>query len=288
MANRYAFESVSKSFQDFMENQIAFGGKAMVLCGDFRQVLPVVKRVSKAEQIVASISRKVNNQFQMLIASIFPNMINYVNDENYMVDRAIITPKNVDVDKINRILILKFPGEEKDYTFQDEFLNSLSPSGLPPHKIVLKIGRHVILLRNVASELGLCNGTRLICRSLHKNFIDADIITGPHKGTRFFLHRMPLKSEDNFGLQFELTRQQFPIRLSFALTIKKSQGQTITNINIFLCNHVFSRGQLYVALSIGVSQNSTKILVKDRNLERQYGVFTRNVIFKDVLLPNRE
>ncbi|XP_073041888.1 uncharacterized protein [Primulina eburnea] len=178
-------------------------------------------------------------------------MLNHVNDENYMVDRAIITPKNVDVDNINQMLILKFPGEEKEYTswdsveddnhnlFQEEFLNSLNPSG-------------------------------------------------PHKGTRFFLHRMPLKSEDNSGLPFELTRRQFPIRLSFALIINKAQGQTIPNIGIFLRNHVFSHGQLYVALSRGVSQDSTKILVKDWNLERQSGVFTRNVVFKEVLLPNRE
>ncbi|XP_073059734.1 uncharacterized protein [Primulina eburnea] len=155
MANRYAFESVSKSFQDIMEIQIVFGGKTMVFGGDFRQVLPVVKRGSKAEQIAASISRStfwhcvkiihlqqnmrsaqdidfsqfllrigdglqhtVNRDFiklpdsiiipwegeqsiQMLIDSVFPNMINHVNDEKYMVDRAIITPKNVDVDNIN-------------------------------------------------------------------------------------------------------------------------------------------------------------------------------------------
>ncbi|XP_075476559.1 uncharacterized protein LOC142517926 [Primulina tabacum] len=353
MANHYAFESVSKSFQDIMDNHIAFEGKTMVFGGDFRQVLSVVKRGSKAEQIAASISRStfwhcvkiihlqqnmrsaqdidfsqfllrigdglqhtVNRDFiklldsivmpwegeqsiQILIDSVFPNMINHVNDENYMVDRAIITPKNVDVDNINQMLIIKFLGEEKEYTswdsveddnhnlFQEEFLNSLCPSGLPPHKIILKVGSPIMLLRNVAPELGLCNGTRLICRSLGRNFIHAEIITGPHKVTRFFLHRMPLKSEDNSGLPFELTRRQF-LRLSFALTINKAQGQTIPNIGIFLCNHMFSHGQLYVALSRGVSQNSTKILVKDGNLERQYGVFTRNVVFKDVLLPNRE
>ncbi|XP_075489507.1 uncharacterized protein LOC142528350 [Primulina tabacum] len=155
---------------------------------------------------------------QMLIDSVFPNMINHVNDENYMVDRAITTPKNVDVDNINHMLIIKFPGEEKEYTswdsveddnhnlFQEDFLNFVCPSGLPPHKIILKVGSPIMLLRNVAPELGLCNGTRLICRRLGRNFIDADIITGPHKGTRFFLHRMPLKSEDNSGLPFELTR----------------------------------------------------------------------------------
>ncbi|XP_073153208.1 uncharacterized protein [Henckelia pumila] len=296
-----------------MENILPFGGKTMIFGGDFRKVLSVVKRGSKASQIAASISRStfwhcvqiihlqenmrsaqdmefsqfllregdglqhtVNEDFiklpdsiiipwegeqsiHQLIDSVFPNMIDHVNDANYMVGRAIITPKNVDVDTINELLIRKFPGEEREYTswdsvsddnhnlFQEEFLNSLSPSGLPPHRIILKVGSPIMLLRNVAPELGLCNGTILICRNLGRNFIDAEIITDPYK----------------------------------------TQGQTIPNIGIFLRNHVFSNGQLYVALSRGVSQNSTKIFVKDGKLERRSGVYTRNVAFKDVLLPNR-
>ncbi|XP_073152408.1 uncharacterized protein [Henckelia pumila] len=352
MKNRCAFESVSKIFQYIMENQLPFGGKIMVFGGDFRQILPVVKRGTMRDQITASISRSTfwnhvkilqleqnmrsaqDNEFSQfllrigdglqntthgdfielpesiiiswegeqsihqLIDVVFPYMLHHVNDAKYMVGRAIITPKNFDVDKINEMLISKFPGDEIVYTswdnveddnsnlFQEEFLNSLIPSGLPPHRISLKVGCPLMLLRNVAPELGLCNGTRLICRTLGRNFIDAEIITGPHKGMRYFLHRMPLKSEETSGLPFELTRRQFPIRLSFALTINKSQGQTIPNIKIFLRNHVFSHDQLYVALSRGVSQHSTKVLVVDGNLENLNGVYTRNVVYKDVLLPN--
>ncbi|XP_073153790.1 uncharacterized protein [Henckelia pumila] len=225
-------------------------------------------------------------------------MTKNINNANYMVGRAIITQKNVDVDIINDILISKFNGEEKEYVswdsvedvnnnlFQEEFLNSLSPSGLPPHRITLKVGCPIMLLRNVAPELGLCNETRLICRNLGGNFIDGEIITGPHKGTRYFLRRMPLKSEENSGLPFEFTRKKFPIRLSFALTINKSQGQTIPNVGIFLRNHVFSHDQLYVALSRGVSEQTTKILVKDEKIKRQLGVYTKNIVYRDVLLPN--
>ncbi|XP_073151981.1 uncharacterized protein [Henckelia pumila] len=249
MANRYAFESVNKTFQEIMENILPFGGKTMIFGGDFRQVLPVVKRGSAREQIAASISKSTfwnsvnvlhlhqnmrsaeDFEFLQLLLRIGDD---HTNDGNYMVDRAIITSKNVDVDKINEILIAKFPGEEREYLswdiveddnsnlFQEEFLNSLSPSGLPPHRIVLKVGCPIMLLRNVAPELGLCNGTRLICRNLYRNFVDVEIIAGPHKGTRYFLHRMPLKSELDSGLPFELTRKQLPIRLSFALTINKA------------------------------------------------------------------
>ena len=82
-----------------------------------------------------------------------------------------------------------------------------------------------------------------------------------------------------------LKRIQYPVRVSFALTINKSQGQTIPNVGIFLRNHVFSHGQLYVALSRGVSEHTTKILVKNGILGRLEGVFTKNVVYKEALLP---
>ena len=64
-----------------------------------------------------------------------------------------------------------------------------------------------------------------------------------------------------------LSRKQFPVRLSFAITINKSQEQTILNVEIYLPRHVFSHGQLYVALSREVSQNSTKVLIKEGKIE---------------------
>ncbi|KAL0292299.1 UNVERIFIED_CONTAM: hypothetical protein Scaly_2597300 [Sesamum calycinum] len=57
MANRYAFEFVDKTFQDIMKNNLSFGGKIMILGGDFRQILPVVKGGSLSEQIASSLSK---------------------------------------------------------------------------------------------------------------------------------------------------------------------------------------------------------------------------------------
>ena len=45
-------------------------------------------------------------------------------------------------------------------------ITPLTPNGLPPHKLVLKIGAIVILIINLNLQYGLCNGTRLIIKQL--------------------------------------------------------------------------------------------------------------------------
>ena len=88
---------------------------------------------------------------------------------------------------INTLLITKFPGKEivyhsfdktKDPNQQSEhedFINTLTPNGFPPHVLILKPNCPVILLRNIDPSKGLCNGTRLICRRFEKNVIDCEI-----------------------------------------------------------------------------------------------------------------
>ncbi|CAN6679398.1 unnamed protein product [Malus baccata var. baccata] len=233
-----------------------------------------------------------------LVNQVFPDLECDVCDVRYLVERAIITPKNEDADKLNKMIVDKFPGTEHIlYSFdsveddvrnlyQQEFLNSISPGGMPPHQLTLKKGAPIMLLRNIDPKIGLCNGTRLACHGAYNNLIDAEILSGQFAGTRVFLPRISLKTTKSAGLPFEMMRKQFPVKLSFALTINKSQGQTIPNVGIYLPDHVFSHGQLYVALSRGVLMSTTKVLVKKGELHSHEGVFTRNVVYKDILLPS--
>ncbi|KAI2491496.1 helicase [Fragilaria crotonensis] len=50
-------------------------------------------------------------------------------------------------------------------------------------------------------------------------------------------------------LPFVFKRRQFPVQPAYAMTINKSQGQTLRRVGIFLPQGVFAHGQLYVALS---------------------------------------
>jgi len=163
-------------------------------------------------------------------------------------------------------------------------LHTISPGGLPPHNLKVKKGSPLMLLQNIDPKFGLWNGTRLLCHGFYMNMLDVEILTGHHAGNRAFLPRIKHKTTDSAGLPFMLIRKQFPVRLSFTITISKSQGQTIPTVGIYLPRHVFSHGQLYVALSRGVSQTSTKILIKEGHLEGQEDIFTKNVVYKEILL----
>jgi len=230
-----------------------------------------------------------------LIQDVFPALEEHATSAAYMSSRAILSTKNEHVDRLNAMMIERFPGEEKAYHsfdtvvddphnhFPIDFLNSITPNGLPPHELKLKINCPVILLRNLDPNNGLCNGTRLMVRAMQDNAIDAEIVAGQHARKRVFIARLPLSPSDDISLPFKFKRKQFPVRLSFAMTINKSQGQTISNVGIYLPEPVFSHGQLYVGLSRGVSRSTTRILAKPKEDLDPTGKSTKNIVYKDVL-----
>jgi ATP-dependent DNA helicase PIF1 len=128
------------------------------------------------------------------------------------------------------------------------FLHTQTPSGFPPHVLLLKPRTVVMLIRNLNPKKGLCNGTRMIVRDLHTRFITCEIISESHRGDVVFIPRIDIAPSDS-QLPFTLKRRQLPIIPAFAITINKSQGQTYDHVGISLNELVISNGQLYVALS---------------------------------------
>ena len=146
---------------------------------------------------------------------------------------------------------------------------------------MVKINCPVILLRNLDRNNGLCNGTRLMVRAFQDNAIDAEIVGGQHASKKVFIPCIPLSPSDDISLPFKFKRKQFPIRLSFVMTINKSQGQTIPNVGIYLPEPVFSHGQLYVAVSRATSKKGLKLLIEDD--DGKPCSTTRNIVYTEIL-----
>nr|XP_043633213.1 ATP-dependent DNA helicase pif1-like [Erigeron canadensis] len=276
MAKRQAVEAFDRTMQDIIGVRLPFGGKVMVFGGDFRQVLPVIKKGTRAQIVDSSLRMSplwpgitklrlsvnmrartdplfsdfllrvgdgeedmIDGNFiripdemtipytiesetrskEDLISAIFPSIEMNGTSSEYIISRAILSTKNENVDEINDELISRFSGQERIYYSFDEaeddvnnyypveFLISLSVAGLPPHRLRLKIGCPVILLRNIDPSNGLCNRTRLICRGFQRNVIDAEIAVGQHAGKRVFLPRIPMCPSKNDMYPFKLKRK---------------------------------------------------------------------------------
>lgn len=124
------------------------------------------------------------------------------------------------------------------------------------HRVHFKIGCIVVLLRSISPVRGLSHETRLKAISFHSSAIVWSPLHSPEKRVIFpRIELAPSKSTAPFTLRW----RQFPIRLAYAMTIIKSQGQTFDRIGLSLSSPVFTQGQLYVALARVRNQSDVKV-----------------------------
>ena len=225
-------------------------------------------------------------------------MVDHFSDASYFQQRAILSPTHEFVDEVNDYLLSRMPGDDKVYLSSDsilktdgfispgqplystDFLNSIKASGIPNHVLRLKVGVPIMLMRNIDQSAGLCNGTRLITTRLGNHVIEATIMSGRNIGDQVFIPRMLMSPSNTASLSFMFQRRQFPLSVCFAMTINKSQGQSLSRVGLYLRRPVFTHGQLYVAISRVTSKSGLKILSCD--MEGQPLSTTTNVVYKEV------
>jgi len=161
-------------------------------------------------------------------------------------------------------------------------LNSLNESGLPPHEMRLTRNCPVMLLRNLNPAMGLCNGTRMMVKTMHKNHLECELLTGERIGERVLIPKITSTSSKG-KFPFEMSRKQFPVKPCYGMTINKSQGQTIDFVGLDFTDDVFSHGMTYVAFSRARAWEFVKVKVRE---ERENKI--KNIVWKEVLLENEK
>ncbi|KAF1894812.1 hypothetical protein Lal_00028255 [Lupinus albus] len=134
----------------------------------------------------------------------------HYNDEQFLQCRAILASTIDIVYQINEYVLSIIPGDEKEYLSSNsvdmsdvsdievvnvltlEFLNKLSTSSIPNHKIKLKIGTPIMLLRNLDQSDGLCNGTRLIMTQMANHVLEAKIMSVKNVENIIYIPRMSM------------------------------------------------------------------------------------------------
>ena len=179
-------------------------------------------------------------------------------------------------------------GDALKYLPTQEFLNSQTPNGLPPHRLTLSVGSCVVVLRNLTDSL--CNGSRGIVVGLWKNFAKVLIVAGSHEliGRTCLVARIPLETDADHGkIGFVFRRTQLPLRLAYAVTVHRSQGATLKRCGLYFKSHCFAHGMAYVAFSRCGTFDDLDVIVDDDEAlfdpDNPELLHTINVVHKQIL-----
>ncbi|KAG0728702.1 hypothetical protein GWK47_003667 [Chionoecetes opilio] len=103
----------------------------------------------------------------------------------------------------------------------------------------MQTGNFKTLSREQSRDIVVYVTVNLRCKALQSS----------SRGDDFYLPRVPIITQAASGTGFRMRRLQFPIRVAFAMTIRKCQGQTKSYVGVNSPTPVFTHGQLYVSLS---------------------------------------
>lgn len=117
-------------------------------------------------------------------------------------------------------------------------------------RITVKMGSKVMFRRNIDVTLGLVNGTIGTIISITRSFDTNDVEKIKIRlktGFEYEIKRVRVKFTLMDGVY--VVRKQFPLCLSYGITLHKSQGLSLDHVAIDAGNSIFTCGQTYVGLS---------------------------------------
>lgn len=269
------FRSVRKKFK------VPFGGLQLILVGDFLQLPPVSRTTEKAfcfesevwedanihtVQLTEIVRQDSTGDFAKLLSKIRTG--DYTEDDLDLLDTAfgrkfpedgiqpvVLNCTNKNVDYFNQKKLDDLKGEavtiEAEDSGQANYVQFFERNCPAPKYLTLKIGAQVMLLHNIDVEGGLVNGSVGVVEGFNgkvptvrfANGIQCPVV--PHK---WEAKEQVFKEDGSWRMRKAATREQVPLKLAWAITVHKSQGQTIDRV-ILDAGDAFEEGMLYVALS---------------------------------------
>jgi len=218
------------------------------------------------------------------------------NNAEFLSNRIILTPLYKDVRLINHIMLEKFQSigvhmhvvkshDTVTGRYGDvDAANAYSASRFPEHELKLFVGCPIMCLRAFNRQLN--NGDRGIVQSISMYRLGIHMITGSCAGSIVHLPRTRF-TPATASMKMEMTRLQFGVAVAFAITVSKSQSCGFQHVGIWLNDHLFAHGQLYLALSrIHVTSDGTYTLLfasRDNIMQDDRGVFARNIVYSELL-----
>ena len=300
------FDAIDLSLKKNRNNNKPFGGVQIILFGDVMQIDPIVGADDEVMQKfypgpfffnsnsfskddfkqfeLTKIFRQSDKTFVDLLNKIRMNKVDnndldllnkrLIEFENTPKETIILAPTNRKVDDINNTNLyrLKTPTHNYNAIIKGTWKDKEHPV---KKEIILKVGSQVMITKNDVDEpKRWVNGTLGVVSFLSKDQIKVNIkdkvfSIGKTKWDKYIYQfsgsKVNTKSVGSFI--------QFPIKLAWATTIHKAQGQTFDKVCIDLDTGSFAHGQTYVALSRAKSINGITLL--------------RRINKKDIIFDNR-
>jgi hypothetical protein len=295
---------VDRMMRQIMRVDLPFGGKGVVFFGDHWQIEPVVSSLEERAMIERrygspfffdSYAWKASEPVVFELQQIFRqagddafkdalNMIregngtglDLLNTRSYMspqTQSVRLTLTNRRADSVNATMIGRLPGELK--TYKGTQSTSWVDATPTPLDLELKEGCRVM---NLVNRDNICNGDTGIVENLGDGYVDV----------RFDRTGTVLRVQDNvwekrefvYNPELDLITssvvaefRQIPLKVAYACTVHKSQGQTYDACHLEMETRVFAHGQLYVAAS------------RCRSLEGL--TITRSLNYNDIMISKR-
>lgn len=283
MVRADVMDAIDHILRKARRNDKPFGGVQMIMFGDLYQLPPVVSdpqlikyfmhnhggfyffnaKVWQNTQLdkyeLTHIFRQKDENFKEILnairhGSVAEDLLTKLNERVVckMPSEGVITlaTTNNSVTEINASRLSQLPG--KEIIYRAIITGQLEETSFPTEEVLhLKKGAQVIFLRN-DKEKKWVNGTVGCIESLSENEIKVNIDGITYQvpqetwnKIRYYYDPYTRKIEEEVVSSFT----QFPLRLAWAMTVHKSQGQTYGSVAVDMGDGAFAHGQTYVALS---------------------------------------